>query len=72
METLDLRIIANGKMGSFHKDPGQILVAVFDVAAFLASAIADLGVADSAIVGNVAAHGGKTTDIAGFHHDGYG
>src|SRR5919108_3956305 len=59
IEAFDSRIKADGKVGGLHKRPGQILVAVFGVAASFALAVADLLAPDTPTVRSVISDTGK-------------
>src|ERR1051325_9206385 len=70
MEAFDVRTIANGKVGSLHECPPQVLVAVFGIAASLALAVADLLTPHTPAVRCVIADAGKSLDLSGLQHDG--
>ena len=70
IEAFDPRIKADRKVGGLHKRPGQILVAVFGVAASFTLAVADFSAPHTATVRSVIAHTGKSLDLSGLQHDG--
>jgi hypothetical protein len=70
IEAFDLRIKADRKIGGLHKRPGQILVAVFCIAASFTLAVADFGAPHTATVRSVIADTGKSLDLSGLQHNG--
>src|ERR671919_1802434 len=70
IEAFDPRIKADRKVGGLHKRPGQILIAVFGIAAPFTFAVADFAAADTPTVRSVIADTGKSLDLAGLQHDG--
>ena len=69
IETLNPRLIADCKVGRFHKRPGQILIPVLSVAAAFAFTIADLLTAYTPTVRSEVAHTGKSPHVSGLQHD---
>src|SRR6185369_8794339 len=70
IDAFDLRIKADRKIGGLHKRPGQILVAVFGVAASFTLAVADLLAPHTTTVRSVITDTGKSLDLSGLQHDG--
>ena len=69
VEALDLSVVSNREVGRLDKRPGQILVAVFSIAAAFFLAVADLFAAHTAAVRGIVPHTGKSPDLAGLQHD---
>src|SRR6478736_1669074 len=65
IEAFDPRIEADGKIGGLHKRPGQILVAVFRIAASFTFAVADFAAPHTTTVRSVIANTGKSLDLSG-------
>jgi len=59
----------DGKVGRFHKGPGQILIAVFSVAAPFAFTVADLLTPHAPALRCKIAHRGKSPYVSGLQHD---
>ena len=70
IEALDPRIKPDREVGGLYKRPGQILVAVFSIAAPFTFAIADLLTSHTPTVRSVIADTGKSLDLSGLQHDG--
>src|SRR5215510_1496688 len=70
IEALDPRIKADRKIGGLHKRPGQILVAIFGVAASFTFAVADLLAPHAPTVRSVITDASKSFDLSGLQHDG--
>ena len=64
IEALDPRIKADRKVGGLHKRPGQILVAVFGIAASFTLALADFLAPHTPAVRRVIADAGKSLSIS--------
>ena len=64
IEAFDLRIKADGKVRRLHKHPGQILVAVFGIAASFTLALADFLAPPTPAVRRVIADAGKSLSIS--------
>src|SRR5262250_2784880 len=65
IEAFDPRIKADRKVGGLHKSPGQILVAIFGVAASFTFAVADFLTPHTPTVRRVIADTGKSFDLSG-------
>ena len=65
IEAFDLRIKADRKVSGLHKRPGQVLVAVFGIAASFTLAVTDLGAAHTATVRSIVSDTGKSVDLSG-------
>ena len=70
IEAFDLRIKSDREVGSLHKRPRQILVAVFGVAAPFTFAVADFATPHTPTVRSVIADIGKSLDVSGLQHNG--
>ena len=69
VESLNLGMKPDRKVGRFDKRPGQILVAVLGIAAAFAFAVADFLTADTPAVRSKVSHARKSPDVAGLQHD---
>ena len=70
IEALDTRIKADRKVGRLHKRPGQILVAVFGIAAPFTLAVTDFLTPHTPTVRSIIADTGKSLDLPSLEHDG--
>src|SRR5918994_6212627 len=70
IEAFDPRIKPDRKVGGLYKCPGQILVAVFGIAASFTFAVADFLAPHTPTVRSVIADTGKSFDLSGLQHDG--
>lgn len=70
IEAFDSRIIADGKIGGFHKRPGQILIAVFGIGTAFTFAVADFLTPHTPTLRSVVSNTGKSLDLSGLEHDG--
>src|SRR5215475_11053066 len=70
IEAFDSRMKADRKIGGLHKRPGQILVAVFGVAASFSFAVVDLLAPHAPTVRSVITDASKSFDLSGLQHDG--
>ena len=69
IETLNLGVEPDRRVGRLHKRPSQILIPVLGVALAFFLAVADLLTANTAAVRRKVAHTGKSPDVAGLQHD---
>src|SRR5262245_13072816 len=70
IEAFDSRIKADRKIGGLHKRPGQILVAVFGIAASFTFAVTDFLAPHTPTVRSIIADTGKSLDLSSLEHDG--
>ena len=66
---LHLQVEPPGKVGRFRIGPGQIRVAIFDVALALPFAIADFGAVYTATLRGIVPYTRKASDVARFQED---
>ena len=66
IKSLCSRVKADGKLGRLHIGPGQIRMAIFDIALAFAFAIADFRTVYTAAIRGRVTNRGKTANITGF------
>ena len=66
---LHFQVEPPGKVGRFRIGPGQIRVAIFDVALALPFAIADFGAVYTATIRGIVPYTRKASDVASFQED---
>lgn len=64
VKTLGGRLKAQGKLRRLHRGPGQIRVAIFDIARPFALAVADLRTVHTAAIRGIVPHAGETAEEA--------
>ena len=70
VESLYFWVVADGEVCGLDESPGEIPVAVLDIALPLALPVADPGAAHAAAVGGVIPRPGESRDVSGLQQDG--